>query len=172
MGRDHDATIELTKIFVIGAFVANLAGVAFYHADFDGGFLYVSGAGRLSGFVGDPNGNAHMLALACPLVIYLWLSGRMASYCGVPVLLVLAVALVLTSSNNGLALTALGLSAFLVALRDLRHLGRALAGLAVCLLLIFAWGSLWLPEGSSNASSARYAAAASRKRAPSRAGLP
>jgi O-Antigen ligase len=146
MGRDHDATIELTKIFVIGAFVANLAGVAFYYADFDGGFLYVSGAGRLSGFVGDPNGNAHMLALACPLVIYLWLSGRMASYYVVPVLLVLAVALVLTSSNNGLALTALGLSAFLVALRDLRHLGRALAGLGVCLLLIFAWGSFWLPE--------------------------
>ncbi len=146
MGRDHAATIDLAKVFVAGSFVANLVGVAFYYAEFDGGFLYVSGAGRLAGFVGDPNGNAHMLALTCPLVVYLWLSGRMALYYVVPVLLVLAVALVLTSSNNGLALTALGLSTFLVTLRDLRYLGRALAGLAVCLVLIFAWGSFWLPE--------------------------
>jgi O-Antigen ligase len=146
MGRDHERTIELVRTFVIGSFVANLVGIGFYYAEFDGGFLYVSGAGRLSGFVGDPNGNAHMMALTCPLVIYLWLSGRMAAYYVVPVLLVLAIALVLTSSNNGLALTGLGLSAFLVALRDLRYLGRALAGLSVCLLLIFAWGSFWLPE--------------------------
>jgi O-antigen ligase len=146
MGRDHDEIIDVAKIFVIGSFVANLGGVAFYYSEFDGGFLYVSGAGRLSGFVGDPNGNAHMLALTCPIVVYLWLSGRMAAHYVVPVLLVLAIALVLTSSNNGLLLTGLGLSAFLVALRDLRYLGRALAGLAVCLLLIFAWGSFWLPE--------------------------
>jgi O-antigen ligase len=145
MGRDHDATIHLVKIFVIGSVVANLAGVIFYYWGFDAGFVYVSGAGRLTGFVGDPNGTAHMLALTCPLVVYLWLSGRMALYYVVPVLLVLAIALVLTSSNNGLALTGLGLSAFLLTLRNLRYLGRALAGLAICLLLIFAWGSFWLP---------------------------
>jgi O-antigen ligase len=96
--------------------------------------------------VGDPNGNAHMMALTCPFVVYLWLSGRMALYYVVPVLLVLAIALVMTSSNNGLALAALGLSVFLVTLRDLRYLGRALAGLAVCLVLIFVWGSFGLPE--------------------------
>jgi O-antigen ligase len=145
MGRDHDATIHLVKIFVIGSAMANFAGVIFYYWGFDAGFVYVSGAGRLTGFVGDPNGTAHMLALTCPLVVYLWLSGRMALYYVVPVLLVLAIALVLTSSNNGLALTGLGLSAFLLTLRNLRYLGRALAGLAICLLLIFAWGSFWLP---------------------------
>jgi hypothetical protein len=146
MGRDHDAIIDLAKIFVLGSFAANLGGVAFYYSDFDTGFLYVSGAGRLTGFVGDPNGNAHMMALTCPLAVYLWLSGRMALHYVVPVLLVLAVALVLTSSNNGLALTGLGLSAFLIMLRDLRYLGRAVAGVGLCLLLIFAWGSFWLPE--------------------------
>jgi hypothetical protein len=146
MGRDQDAIIQLVKVSVIGSLVANVVGVIFYYTEFDGGFLYVSGAGRLAGFVGDPNGNAHMIALTCPFVIYLWLSGRMALYYVVPALLVLAIALVLTSSNNGLALTAVGLSVFLVALRDLRYLGRALAGLAVCLVLIFAWGNYWLPE--------------------------
>jgi O-antigen ligase len=146
VGRDYEETISLAKIFVVGSFVANVVSVGFYYAQFDGGFLYVSGAGRLNGFVGDPNGNAHMLALTCPVVVYLWLSGRMAAYNVVPVLLVLAIALVMTSSNNGLALAALGLSVFLVALRDLRYLGRALAGLAVCLALIFAWASFGLPE--------------------------
>jgi O-antigen ligase len=78
-------------------------------------------------------------------VVYLWLSRRMALYYVVPALLVLAIALVLTSSNNGLALTGLGLAALLVTLRNMRYLARALAGLATCLLLIFAWGSFWLP---------------------------
>ena len=145
MGRDHDATIHLVKIFVIGAVVANLGGVLFYYWGFGGDFAYVSGAGRLTGFVGDPNGTAHMVALTCPLVVYLWLSRRMALYYVVPALLVLAITLVLTSSNNGLALTGLGLAALLVTLRNMRYLARALAGLAICLLLIFAWGSFWLP---------------------------
>jgi O-antigen ligase len=146
MGRDRDAIMHLVLVFIAGSFASNFVGVIFYYWGFDGGFTYVSGAGRLSGFVADPNGAAHMLALTCPLVVYAWLSGRMALHYAVPTLLVLAVALVLTSSNNGLALTALGLSAFLVMLRDLRYLGRALAGLGLCLLLIFAWGSFWLPE--------------------------
>jgi O-antigen ligase len=145
MGRDHEALVRLVKVFVIGSFAASFGSVVIYYWGI-GGFTYVSGAGRLSGFVGDPNGNAHMLALSCPLVIYLWLSGRLAAYFAVPLLLVLAVALVLTSSNNGLALTGLGLIALVVLLRDVRYLGRALAGLGVCLVLIFAWGSFWLPE--------------------------
>jgi O-antigen ligase len=145
MGRDHDASIHLVKMFVIGSVVANFAGIIFYYTGFGDAFAYVSGAGRLTGFVGDPNGTAHMVALTCPLVVCLWLSGRMALYYVVPVLLVVAIALVLTSSNNGLALTGLGLFAFLLTLRNLRYLGRALAGLSVCVVLIFAWGSFWLP---------------------------
>ena len=73
------------------------------------------------------------------------LSKRIAPYYAALVLFVIAVALVLTSSNNGLALTGLGVAAFVVLLRDVRYLGRALAGLGVCLVLIFVWGSFWLP---------------------------
>jgi hypothetical protein len=114
-----------------------------------------------------------MLALTCPLAVYRWLSGRMALYYVVPVLLVLAVALVLTSSNNGLALTGLGLSAFLVMLRDVRDLGRAVAGVGLYVLLVFAWGRVFgCPRRSSSASLGRCAAAVWTRRAPSRAGWP
>jgi O-antigen ligase len=144
MDRDQAMIISFIKIFLLGSFVANVGSILIYYLGY-GGFTYVSGAGRLTGFIGDPNGYAHMLALTCPLVVYLWLSKRLAPYYAVAVLLVLAVALVLTSSNNGLALTGLGVATFVVLLRDVRYLGRALAGLGVCLVLIFAWGSIWLP---------------------------
>jgi O-antigen ligase len=78
-------------------------------------------------------------------VVYLWLAGRLATHYVVPVLLTLLVSLVLTSSNGGIAMAALGVSAFLIVLRDLRYLARAAAGVAVCLVLILLWGSYWLP---------------------------
>jgi O-antigen ligase len=79
-------------------------------------------------------------------MLYLWLAGRIAVLYLVPVLLCMIVALILTSSNNGLVLAILGVSALFVILRDLRYLARAAAGLAVCLALILVWGSYWLPE--------------------------
>jgi O-Antigen ligase len=70
----------------------------------------------------------------------------MPTRCAPPLLLVLAVAFILTSSNNGIALTGVAMVAFLLMLRDLRILGRALAGLAICVALTLVWGSYFLPE--------------------------
>ena len=146
MGRGKEATINLIQIFAAGTFVVNLASIILYYAGYSGDFQFVTGNGRLASFAGGPNANAHMIALACPLVIYLWLSGRMATYYIVPLLLVLLVALVLTSLNGGIAMTVLSMSAFLIVLRELRYLVRVAAGLAICLVLIAVSGSYWLPE--------------------------
>lgn len=145
MGRDREATIKLIQVFAAGVFVANLASLILYYSGYTGDLRFVTGTGRLASFVGGPNTNAQMIALACPLMLCLWLAGRMATYVLVPLLLTLIVALVLTSSNNGIALAILGTSAFFIVLRDLRYLVRAAAGLAVCLVLILVWGSYWLP---------------------------
>jgi O-antigen ligase len=145
MGRDRDATINLVQVFALGVFVANLASVILYYSGYSGDFRFVTGNGRLASFAEGPNGHAQMIALAVPLVVYLWLAGRLATHYVVPVLLTLLVSLVLTSSNGGIAMAALGVSAFLIVLRDLRYLARAAAGVAVCLVLILLWGSYWLP---------------------------
>jgi len=145
LGRDREATISLVQVFAAGVFVANLASIVLYYSGYTGDFRFVTGNGRLASFAEGPNGHAQMIALACPLMLYLWLAGRMATYYLVALLLILLVSLVLTSSNNGIAMTIVGVSAFFIVLRNLRYLARAAAGIAVCLALIVVWGSYWLP---------------------------
>lgn len=146
MGRDRESTVQLLQVFVAAAFVTNLVAIALYYSGYTGDFMFVTGNGRLSGFIGGPNTNAQVIALTCPLAAYLWLSGRMPTYYAVPLLLVLTLALILTSSNNGIGMTFVSMLIFLLLLRNLRILGRALAGLAVCSVLTVVWGSYWLPE--------------------------
>jgi O-antigen ligase len=145
MGRDKEETVNLVQVFAAGVFVANLASIILYYSGYTGDFRFVTGSGRLASFAEGPNGHAQMIALACPLVLYLWLAGRMAAYFLVPLLCILIVSLVLTSSNNGIALVIVGAAAFFIMLRDLRYLARAAAGLVACLVLILVWGSYWLP---------------------------
>jgi hypothetical protein len=145
MGRDREETIFLVGVFAFGAFAANLASIVLYYSGYTGDQHFVSVSGRLGSFVGGPNTNAQMIALAGPLALYLWLAGRMAVSYVVPLLLVLIVALVLTSSNNGIGLAILGAVAFFFMLRNLRYLARAGAGLAVCLVLVAVSGEYWLP---------------------------
>lgn len=144
-GRDRDATIALTKVFAVGLFVAGVASVILYYAGYADDFRFVTGNGRLASFAESPNGHAQIIALACPLVLYLWLAGRMAVHYLVPLLVILLVNLILTSSNNGIAMTIVGVFAFFIVLRDLRYLTQAAIGVVVCLGLILIWGSYWLP---------------------------
>jgi O-Antigen ligase len=145
LGRDRESTIRLLQVFVAAAFVTNLAAIILYYAGYTGNLSFVTGNGRLAGFTGNPNTSAQVIALTCPLAAYLWLSGRMPAYCALPLLLVFALALILASSNSGIAMTGLSMFVFLLLLRDVRILGRALAGLAVCVGLVFVWGNYWLP---------------------------
>lgn len=144
-GRDRETTIALVKVFAVGLFVAGLASVILYYAGYKDDFRFVTGNGRLASFAESPNGHAQMIALACPLVLYLWLARRMAMVYLVPLLVILLVNLALTSSNNGIAMTIVGVLAFFIVLRDLRYLTRAAVGVTVCLGLILIWGSYWLP---------------------------
>src|ERR671918_362596 len=146
MGRDREATIGLIQAFALGVFAANLASVVLYYSGYTGDLHFVTAGGRLGSFVGNANTNAQMIALALPLMLYLWLAGRIAVLYLVPALLCMLVALILTSSNNGLLLAISGVAALFIMLRDLRYLVRAATGLAVCLALILLWASYWLPE--------------------------
>jgi O-antigen ligase len=145
MGRDREATIRLIQVFVTAAFVTSLLSIILYYSGYTGNFTFVTGNGRLGGFLDGPNTTAQVIALTCPLAAYLWLSGRMPAYWAVPLFLVLAITLVLTSSNNGLAMTGVSMTVFFLLLRNLRILGRALAGIVICATLISIWGSNWLP---------------------------
>jgi hypothetical protein len=103
MGRDREGTINLLQVFAASAFVTNLVAIVVYYSGYSGDFMLVTGSGRLAGFIGGPNPNAQTIALACPVAIYLWLSGRMPTRWAPPLLLVLAVALILTSRTTALS---------------------------------------------------------------------
>jgi hypothetical protein len=147
-GRDDATTHFLVKTFVISIILSQIVGFTVFFLDFDFGlsilnptFTIVTGNGRLASLIGDGNGNAAVIAFTFPFLLYLWLSGRMSGWFALPAALVLGTAVVLTSSNSGLAATLLGLVCFLgtAGAHGLRTTRFIIAALAVAIVV---WGSM------------------------------
>ena len=126
LGRPVEQTVRLIKCAVWGMVVMVLFTTAIWltgHRSSGGQqFELVSGSGRLSGFVDNPNGLAILIALTFPL---LWFLGSLRAIAR-PVLgaslLVLLTGLVLTASNTGLFGLAAGALVFFVGRRSFRGL--------------------------------------------------
>jgi hypothetical protein len=146
-GRDEATTHFLAKTFVISIVLSQIVGFTMFFLDFDFGlsivnpsFTIVTGNERLASLIGDANGNAAIIAFTFPFLLYLWLSGRMTGWVVLPAALILGTAVVLTSSNSGLAATLLGLVCFLATAGSygLRATRIIMAALAVAIAV---WGS-------------------------------
>ena len=147
-GRDDATAHFLVKTFVLSIVLSQIVGFSEYFFDFDFGisivnpsFTILTGNGRLTSLIGDANGNAALIAFIFPFVLYLWLSGRMAGWVVLPAVLILGTAVVLTSSNSGLAATLLGLVCFLgtAGSYGLRATRIIIGALAVAIVV---WGSM------------------------------
>lgn len=113
-GRDEETTHWLIKVFVASTVVNNFMGLVAFYAEEDLGYDLVTGGGRLAASLLNPNANANLIALTLPFVLYLWQSGRMAWWTATLAIAVLALALICSSSVNGLIATLIGLICFLV----------------------------------------------------------
>ena len=150
-GRDDATAHFLIKTFVLSIVLSQVVGFIAFFLGFDFGlstgngllppFTIVTGNGRLASLVGDANANATVIAFTFPFLLYLWLSGRMAGWVVLPAALILGTAVVLTSSNSGLAATLLGLVCFLgtAGSYGLRAMRFIIAALAVAIVV---WGSM------------------------------
>jgi hypothetical protein len=146
LGRPVDQAVGLIKCALWGMVIMCAIGGAYWLSGYrsPGGeqFELVSGNGRLSGFVDNPNGLAILITLTIPLLWFLRgarLTGRAAT--GVA-LMVLLVALVLTASNTGLFGVA---TATLIFFAGRRSFGTLLVTALLGGALLF-WGQTYLPE--------------------------
>jgi O-antigen ligase len=150
MAPDAATTVRLIKTFVTAVVLTNVICMVLYYFDYKGEFAfiskdYVTGSGRLSGTLGDPNMNSALIALTCPFVLYLWFSGQLRVWYAAPALAALMTALVMAASVGGLLASSFAVLVFLVASRSLRALLQTLAALAVCGVAVFAWSGGQLP---------------------------
>ena len=143
---DESIVDTFIKTFVLGTVCLNTYGLAVYFGGTDETFRFVSGSGRLTSFMGNPNANANVIALTLPLILYLWFAGKWRSVYALGSLAILAYALVATSSVGGLLWSLAGVAVFLL----LTINWRVLVGLAVCVAiaipLLTEYGTSILPE--------------------------
>jgi len=107
------------KAFIAGIIALEVSAYLIY-LYFDGsyekltrfGYNFYSGSGRLGSFLGNPNFNAAMIAMATPILCYLKLNRLVSLPLFLTALGILATALVFTASASGTFATIIGLAIF------------------------------------------------------------
>ncbi len=107
---------------------------------------FVSGAGRLMGFAGGPNGQAALIAITLPLLCYLWLSRYWHWSLSIFCLAVMLYGTIATSSFNGLLANAVALVLFFVLAMDVRRFFKTVLAMVVLAGIALNSGVGFLPE--------------------------
>ncbi len=113
-GRDLRAMVLFAKAYVLSIFLMCLHGV--YLIQFDGqkNTAFVSGNGRLTGFVERENECSAVIALAMPILLLLASTGRIGKVYAAIVAVAMAYGILLTGSNTGLASFAYAILGFML----------------------------------------------------------
>jgi hypothetical protein len=139
-------TLLFAKMFVLGVALMEAFGAAIYYG-YDGSYQdyqkisqnFITGAMRLGAFVGQPNWNAAVIALALPFVFYLRAKRRMSMLMVYLSTSILALGLVLSASFTGFVSALIVLFLFLVVGGSRRSLNAAIV-LASAGTILFASG--------------------------------
>lgn len=145
MQRDRAEIVLLIKVFVAAMIVVALHGA--YAVEYMPDDLrFVSRNGRLAGLVERENATAALAAVAITLTLWLYFIGEIRALMLALLLAPLVWALLLTGSNSGLMLTAIGIACLALFSGAIRVLiGMAVALFAVG-LIVHLWGEHFLPE--------------------------
>jgi O-antigen ligase len=129
--RPFGEATSLAKASVLAMVAMCVFGIGAYAWGYNGGtnrhFMIVSGAGRLAGFVDNPNGLGVLIAFTLPLLWTLTSMGSFRLITSVLLSVPLFVALILTSSNTGLMTVAMAILVFLIGRRQVKTLAIAAA---------------------------------------------
>ena len=146
MSADHERATRYGKAFLAGVFAMEAFGVLIYY--FYGGsyedhqkiaFEFISGAGRLSAFLGDANWNGAMIAMALPFAMYFWAIGKVGNGATIVTLLVLLAALAASGSFTGFGSGLAAITIFVIVAGGRASL-KFVVGAMVGLALVFAAG--------------------------------
>ncbi|WOK36508.1 O-antigen ligase family protein [Sphingomonas sp. C3-2] len=155
MGQGERRTYALLKASLAGVVAMELFGAAAYFV-YDGSYLelqrfsheFVTGAGRLTAFLGDANWNAAVIAMALPCALYLRLKRQISAAAAGFSVTILIIGMVLTASFTGTVTAALGVLFFLVIGKVRPSFHFVLAGLAA-ITIMFSMG-YGLPKAFEN----------------------
>jgi hypothetical protein len=139
LARPWPQTVTLMKVFVISMVIMAVHGV--YVIDYVGEkyTTFVSGNGRLQGFVERENECGSLLALTVPMVLALAERRAIHPVLGFGIVLLLAYAIMLTGSNTALYGMLFGLGMFFLASLT----GKRIVQAALCLAAL--WAAINIP---------------------------
>ncbi|WBU56506.1 O-antigen ligase family protein [Paracoccus sediminicola] len=145
MQRSRDEVVLLVKIFVLSMVVVMVHGawaVSYTPED----LRFVSRNGRLAGLVERENATAALAAVAITFTLWLYFISELRSWLLPLIMVPLVWGLLLTGSNSGFLLTAIGISFLTLFSGALRVWIGMTIGTALFMFAIYQWGELFLPE--------------------------
>lgn len=149
LGRPHEEAVLLAKIGIYSIALNCLIGLIAYTVGYSGQddrqFVLVSGSGRITGLVDNPNSLAGLIVLWFPVLWYLGLTREFRPVVFVSLFTLTFVALIFTSSNSSLAGAIICAVIFLLLLGKLRFILIWSVMAAFVIAIILRWGETILP---------------------------
>ncbi len=147
LARSYSQTKLLGLTFVMSLVLIDIHGIIVFNLyGYDPHSEIVTGANRLATVLGQPNLAATVNALTLPLLLYFWSTGVLSVWLGAVAFFTTSVAVILTSSNNGLLAYSLSLIVYLLGILS-RKLVLRLVMIAICIVAVGSiGGTRLLPE--------------------------
>lgn len=143
--ESYETIVSLVKWYLAGLFIGLVIALYWFWTEPTPN-IFVSGAGRLMGMSGGPNGQSALIGLSMPLLLYLWMKERWPVFVLVPVLLTMLYSLLATSSNSGLIAAFAAFFFFFILVLTLKRFVRVAGALAVAAPLFIYYGLDYLPQ--------------------------
>lgn len=137
-------TCVFSLLFIVGC------GFIFVAFDYNHGYQFISGSGRLASFSGNANNLASSISFTLPLLLYLWFSKELSNLASIGIFAAFVVGLILTSSNTGLASSALAIACFLMFAGNFRWMIKGTFLVMIAVLAVGTVGYDYLPKTFKN----------------------
>lgn len=139
--EDPKEAYRIAAVFLATIILVDIHGIyTFYFVGYVPGDGVVTGARRLATVLRDPNQAASINALTMPILLYFWSVGRLRTYLALPLIAIVLVTVVLTSSNSGLAMMVVCLTAYAVSIMTSKLMIRLVLGGAILVGVVATFG--------------------------------
>ena len=141
--KDPREAYLLAAVFLASIILVDVHGIyTFYQVGYvpGQGKGVVTGGRRLATVLRNPNLAASMNALTMPILLYFWSSHRLKIYFALPLVGIMLLTVVLTSSNSGLFMTMVSLSVFSASILTTRLMLRVTLGVGILVGVLAAFG--------------------------------
>lgn len=143
--RPRDEVILLIKVFVAGMVFIMLHGAWVMEVNPDD-VRFITRSGRLASLVERENAAGALAAMAITFTLWLYFTREMGLVLLLALLAPLSYGLLLTGSNTGFFLSAIGVTALVSLSGSMRIMLTTLAIMAALAFVILTWGEMFLPD--------------------------